>query len=179
MNRIFFVGVAISAFLMAGCASSVRVFHDMDTATDFSKYNSYNFLEWTEGNLKSINQLEREKIKTAFARELESHGLVYKPDGADLSVQITVYHREKKQFQSTYPYYPYYSPYYYGYGPRVYNYLERAIAVDIYDNEIKKHIWHSAAVGELDNNPQKREERLPLIADKMLRDFPKQKTGEI
>jgi len=188
MKKILFAGLITAAFLFSGCASSVRVFHDMDRSADFTQYATYNFLEWTEGNLKTINEIERERIRTAFGRELESHGFVYKKTGADVSVKITVYHREKNQMYPSYPYYysPFYSPFYsyyynpyYSMYPRIYNYMERAIAIDIYDNNAKKHIWHSAAVGELDYNPQKREERLPLIAEKMLKDLPKEKVEGI
>ncbi|MBN1131517.1 MAG: DUF4136 domain-containing protein [Bacteroidales bacterium] len=170
----------IAVLFAAGCGSSVKVFHDLDPATDFTGYTTYNFLQWTEGNIKSINELERERLKTAIARELEQHGLAFSEKEADLSVQITVYHREMKEMIPSYPYYytPFYNPYY-GWGPRVYNYLERAIAVDIYDNKAKKHIWHSAAVGELTGDPQKRQEQLPQVTEKMFRDFPKQRLSAL
>ena len=109
----------------------------------------------------------------AVARELESRGLKFKAEGADVSVQITVYHREKKELYNSY--YPYYNPYYYRGGPMVYNSLERAIAVDIYDNDSRKQVWHSAAIGELEYNTQKREERMPEVVAKLFKDFPMQK----
>ena len=179
MNKLCLVGLVAATMFFSGCGTAVNVFHDQDPSADFSKYSTYNFLEWTEGNVKSINEIERDRIRVAVARELESRGLKFKPEGADVSVQITVFHREMKDLYPSYGryYYPYYNPYFGG-GPTVYNHLERAISVDIYDNGARKHVWHSAAVGELEYNPQKREELMPEIAGKMFRDFPKQKAEE-
>jgi len=172
-SRFFLAGIVATLLFFTGCGSSVRIFHDQDPAADFTKYSTYNFLAWSEGNLKTINEIERERMKVAVARELESRGLKFKAEGADVSVQITVYHREKKELYNSY--YPYYNPYYYRGGPMVYNSLERAIAVDIYDNESRTLVWHSAAVGELEYNTQKREERMPEVVAKLFKDFPVQK----
>lgn len=179
MNKLFFLIVVLIMSLLTGCGSSVRFFHDIDPSTDFANFSTYNFLDWTEGNMKTINELERERLRVAFAKEFESRGFVFQQEGADVSVQITVYHREKKDVYHSYSpyYYPYYNPYYGG-GSRVYNHLERAISIDIYDNSARKHVWHSAAVGELDYDPQKRAEKLSGVANEMFKDFPRQKETE-
>ena len=169
MNKPFLVIVAVAAMMLSGCAGSVRIFHDQDPTADFTNYSSYNFLPWTEGNQKSVNEIERERIQVAFAREIERRGLVFKPDGADLSIQITVLHRERNDVYPSYRY-GYYRPYYGS--PGVYNSLERALTLDIYDNSARKHIWHSAAVGELEYDAQKRDEQMPVVVGKMLADFP-------
>jgi len=176
MNRYLFSILVALTFVLQGCGSSMRVFHDSDPTADFTKFSTYNFLQWTDGNLKTINELERERLKVAFARELENHGLVYKSENADVSVQITVYHKERTDVN--YSYSPYYHPYY-AHPPRTYNYLERAISIDIYDNSLRKHVWHSAAIGELDYNPQERDKNMPVVTGKMFENFPLEGRDEI
>jgi hypothetical protein len=158
MKRIFIPFLVASLFILAGCSAPVRIYTDIAESANFEQYSTYNFLDFTEGNKKTITQMERERIRVAIARELEERGLDFVEKGADVSVQITVYHREARN-------------HFYGY-PGVYHYMQRAIAVDIYDNRTRDHVWHSAAVGQLDYDPGERAERLPEVAEKIFQDYP-------
>ena len=149
--------------LLTGCGNAFRVYHDMDPTAEFDKYETYSFLDWTDGNKKTITGIELERIRAQFARELEKKGLSYQEDGADVKVKITVYFREARH-----PSYGYYNPFY----PGSYNYIERALAVDLFEAESKKHIWHSAAVGEVGATPEERAEALPGQVHEMLKTFP-------
>jgi hypothetical protein len=160
MKRIFIPMLIISLVALAGCGAPVRIFSDIDNTGNFEQYRTYNFLDFTEGNQKTINQIELERIRVAIARELEKRGLDFMEEGADVSVQVTVYHREARD-------------YFYGY-PGAYNYMERAIAVDMYDNQTRKQVWHCAAVGELVYDPEKRAERLPEVAARIFERYPVQ-----
>ena len=151
------LGVAIT-LVLTGCGVSVRTFSDVDPTVDFEQFATYSFLDFTEGNKKTITGMELERIRVAFARELEKHGLSFVEEGGDVSVQITVYHRQAMD--------------HYYWHPWRYNYMERAISVDIYDKLTRKHIWHGAAVGELDYDPQGRAEKLPLLAEKIFSRYP-------
>jgi hypothetical protein len=102
--------------------------------------------------------MELERIRVAFARELEKRGLTFMEKGGDVSVKITVYHREAMDNH-------YYSSW-------RYRYMERAIAVDMYDNLSRKHIWHCAAVGELEYNSSARAEGLPELAAAIFERYP-------
>lgn len=158
-KSIIFIGILIP-LLLAGCGASVRTFSDVDPSADFGQYHTYSFMDFTEGNKNTITGMELERIRVAFARELEKHGLSFMEKGGDVSVKITVYHREAMDHHYWYPW--------------RYNYMERAIAVDMYDNRTRKHVWHGAAVGELDYDPQDRAERLPLVAEKIFERYPVQ-----
>ena len=147
-----------STLLFSGCGSSVKLYTDVDDSATFDQYTSYNFLDFSEGNKEIITGMELERIRVAFARELESRGLTFAEDNADVSVKITVYHRQASNG-------------YYGYAGR-YNYLERAIAVDMYDNQIQKHVWHCAASGELEYDPQERAAGLPIVAAQIFERYP-------
>lgn len=146
--------------LLTGCGNTFRVYHDYDHEVDFSKYETYTFLDWTEGNKEVITGMERERIRTAFARELEQMGFEYVEQAADIDVKITVYFREARR--------PVYGFYY----PDFYSYVERALAVDLFEGNTKRHIWHSAAVGEVEQSPEERAEELPELVRSMFKSFP-------
>lgn len=143
--------------LFIGCGPTVRLFSDIDKAASFDRYTTYNFLDFSEGNQKTIPGMELERIRVAFARELESHGLTYSEEDPDVSVRITVYHREAISGV--------------GYWGR-YHHMERALSVDMYDNQTMTHIWHCAAVGELEYDAERRAEGLPLLVAKMFERYP-------
>lgn len=159
MNRICILLTFLSMVILSACGSSVRIYSDIDNEGKFDQYASYNFLEFSEGNRKTISGMELERIKVAFARELEGRGLKFAENNGDVSVQITVYHREAAQAS-------------YGYYPSMYNYMERAIAIDVYDNQTRKHVWHCAAVGELEYDPQSRATALPELVAKIFEKYP-------
>jgi hypothetical protein len=158
MGRIIFFTALISAVFFSGCSTSVRIFSDADPTASFEQYHTYNFLDFTEGNRKTITDTELERIRVAFAREIEAKGMHFEEKDADVSVQIIVYHR----LAGGGYYYP----------PYRYNYMERAIAVDMYDNHSQKHVWHGAAVGELEYDPEKRTEELPAIVARIFQEYP-------
>jgi hypothetical protein len=145
--------------MLGACAPSVRIVSDRDETAAFDKFRTYTFMEFTEGNIKTIPGMELERLKVAFAREIEKRGLVYVGENADINVQIVVYHREASSGTH------YYRPY-------RYNYMERAIAIDFYDNATRMHIWHAAAVGELQSDPQKRSENFPKVAAALMEQYP-------
>jgi len=147
----------LTLLLPAGCGPSVRLYSDLDDSARFDQYSTYSFLEFSEGNLKTITGMELERIRVAFAREIEKHGLTFVEAGGDVSFKITVYHRQAARGSG-----------YWG----IYNYMERAIAVDMYDNQSMKHIWHCAASGELENDPEARAASLPLVVTKIFERYP-------
>ena len=159
MKRITFLLVTL-LFLASGCGSAFKVYHDIDPSADFSQFETYSFLEWTDGNMKTLTGMERERIRTAFARELESKGLEFAENDGDLKVKITVYFREAHQ------------PMYGWYSPHGYRYIERALAVDMFETNNKKHIWHSAAVGEVERDIEKRTVELADQVQEMFETYP-------
>ncbi|MEX0988400.1 MAG: DUF4136 domain-containing protein [Bacteroidales bacterium] len=162
-------------FLLSGCGNSFRVYHDLDPEADFSQYSTYSFMDWSDGNKKTITGMELERIRASFARELEKKGLAFKDAGADLQVKITVYFREAKspQYGPIYPDYHFYHPFHYSYPyPSTYNFIERALVVDIYDTSNNRHVWNSAAVGEVGRSPEIRAEDLPKQVARMIEELP-------
>jgi len=156
MTRKLFPIFILSALLSA-CGPSVRLYSDIDDSATFDQYTSYNFMDFSEGNKNTITGMELERIRVAFAKEIETRGLNFADEGGDVSIKITVYHREAAQ----------------GYGySGVYNYMERAIAVDMFDNQSMKHVWHCAAVGELEYDPDQRAAGLSELVAKIFERYP-------
>ena len=153
----------MAMILFFGCGSSVRIFTDVDQSASFENYSTYSFLEFSEGNKKTITGMELERIRVAFAREIEKRGLKFVESNGDVAVKITVYHREALD------------GYYYSHWR--YNYMERAISVDMYDNQTRTHVWHCAAVGELQYDAEKRAEYLPDLAAKIFEKYPVQEVA--
>jgi len=165
MSRKILALYIFSMVLFSGCGSSVKLYSDIDDSAMFDQYTTYNFLDFSEGNKKTITGMELERIRVAFAREIENRGMSFVEENADISVKITVYHRQAADG-------------YYGYAGR-FQYMERAIAVDMYDNRTQKQIWHCAAVGELEYDPDDRAAGLPIVVAKIFERYPVQTSAEI
>ena len=152
----------LSMVLLSACGPSVSLYSDIDESASFDQYTTYNFMDFSEGNLKTITGMELERIRVAFAKEIETRGLSFAEDG-DVSVKITVYHRQAANA--------------YGYSG-VYHHLERAISVDMYDNLSMQHIWHCAAVGELEYDPEQRAAGLSGLVARIFERYPIQPVEE-
>ena len=149
----------LTMVVLSACGPSWSLYSDIDDTASFDQYSTYNFLDFTEGNKKTITGMELERIRVAFSKEIESRGFTFSEENGDVSVRITVYHRQAAR----------------GYGYwGVYNHLERAISVDMYDNQSMKHIWHCAAVGELENDPEQRAAELSDLAARIFERYPVQ-----
>ncbi|MBE9517675.1 MAG: DUF4136 domain-containing protein [Bacteroidetes bacterium] len=158
------IPVFILSVLLSACGPSVSLYSDIDDSATFDQYTSYNFMDFSEGNKETITGMELERIRVAFAKEIETRGLSFADKDGDISIKITVYHRQAAS----------------GYGySGVYNYMERAIAVDIFDNQSMKHIWHCAAVGELEYNPDQRAAGLPELVARIFERYPISAAEEI
>ena len=160
MQKIFILLIVASLVALNGCGTSLRVFSDIDDSGQFEQYSTYSFMDFSDGNKETISGMELERIRVAFARELEQRGLKFMEQNGEVSVRIIVYHRQAMDG-------------YYGY-PGQYNYMERALAVDMYDNATLKHIWHCAAVGELVYDPVERAENLYEVVAEIFERYPVQ-----
>lgn len=164
LNAIRILLLTLFFGFLSGCGPSVRIYADKDDSAQFDQYATYDFLDFTEGNKKTISEIELKRIRNTFAREIESRGLKYSEKGGDVSVQLTVYHRQAMD--------------HYYRSPRRYMYMERAIAIDFYDNRTRNHVWHCAAVGELVYNPTQRADELATVVAKIFERFPIQKVTD-
>lgn len=164
MNRVFLFLAIAAVGILTSCTPSIRIYADLESTAPFPSYQTYTFLDFTDGNKKTITGMELERIRVAFAREIEQKGLKFSDDRPDVTVQITVYHREA--LDRGYYYYP------------TRSYMERAVSVDMFDVHTKKHVWHCAAVGELSSDPGQRAENFPKVAKMIFDKYPMQPAPE-
>ncbi|MEZ5069769.1 MAG: DUF4136 domain-containing protein [Bacteroidales bacterium] len=157
MNRLH-LALVLGLFLgPTSCGPSVRLYSDTEETGTFETYHTYTFQEFSEGNKKTISAQELEALRTNIARELEKRGFDYAPEGGDVSVRVTVYHRNG------------YAPYP---GYRMRPETQRAIAVDMYENRRKLHVWHAAAVGPVVYDAEKRTDQFPEVAARIFQRYP-------
>lgn len=154
----------LSILFLSGCGSSVSIYHDLDPTGTFDQYKTYSFLDWTDGNKRTVSESEREKIRVALARELESMGFSFQEKNADIKVQATVYFRSARR------HFRYH--YHHGYPGLNYGTSERALAVDMFEGASKKHVWHSAAVGYIEFTEGEDEDQLISVAEKLFEAYP-------
>jgi Domain of unknown function (DUF4136) len=160
MNRIFMLLAVVSTVILTSCGASVQIYTDLEDTAPFESYKTYSFLDFTDGNKKTITGMELERIRVAFAREMENRGFEFSEVSPDVTVQITVYHRQASD--RSYYYHP------------TRSYMERAIALDMFDVRTQKHVWHAAAVGELNGEPANRAENFPKVATAIFEKYPLQ-----
>jgi len=178
MRRLLPVLIVTLAALLAGC-SSISYNYDFDQDADFTTYKTYNWGQRpdpSEGGAAGAamsNDLAYRRIQGAVDETLQSKGLLMS-DTPDLIVAVHTGVQDKVDVQSWgYGYgYPYY-----GYGGRdiqVYNYKEGTLIVDLVDRAAMELVWRTSATGTMDSNPnpQKTQEKVGPIIERMFRDYP-------
>lgn len=191
MKNLLFVIVIL---FLAGC-SSIKVTSDYDTTVDFTQFKTFEYYGWAEESNKILNQLEQERIETAFGKELKKRGLssVEKGAGGDLIITLYVITEQKTSTTANttttgmggYGYGGYY-----GYGPAygwggssMHNstttYSERdytvgTLVIDVYDAKEKKLIWESVGSGTLQESktPEAKEKNTNVAVSKIMATYP-------
>lgn len=160
----FITSIFVVLFL-SGCGSSVSVYHDLDPSATFDQYKTYSFLRWTDGNIRTISEADRELMRVAIAREIEGMGYTFQAKDADIKIQLTVYFQvPRSRYHHNY-----------GYIGPVYRGRERALSVDLFEGTSKKHVWHSAAVGFVGSTLKDGPDELPSVAAKLFEEYPGKK----
>lgn len=131
-----------------GCAQEARVKVDSDPTADFSRYKTYT---WAYGAAPpGINPLNYQRIKTAIDRELASRGYTQSQSG-DFAVGFTIGGREKVEVTNFGTYGGFFPGYGAGFGRGwasnvdVRNITEGILAIDFYDLQTKRPVWHGQA----------------------------------
>ncbi len=179
--------IAALGLVMAGCAS-VRTDADFDTATDFSRYQSWAWIQPTDADNDKpyhTDGLMDQRIRNAISRELNFKGLrQVSADEADILVNYLT-KLEKKididTFYSSFGYHPYYYGRYPLYPPvqtdtRVREYQEGTILVDLVDANSKSLVWRGSGTDTVKQRqtPGERTEQVNTLVKEILAQFPPQ-----
>ena len=67
-----------------------QITSDYDKTVDFTKYKTFTFKGWANDSDQEINQLDRDRIMTAFEKEFTSRNLVRDSINTDMTVTLFV-----------------------------------------------------------------------------------------
>ena len=138
--------------LLVACATTLPVRTDYDKTADFSGYRTYawvsdNPMIIAKGDNPEISPLTRSRIITAIEDELQRKGYTKAAnrDDADFAVAFTVGTRDRIDINA----YPlsyrgswYWRHTFWDYEIRTQTYREGMLAIDIFDQQTRKPVWH-------------------------------------
>jgi hypothetical protein len=183
MTRRIWVGLVMIG--LAAC-SGVDKRTDYDPGADFSTYHTY---EWVtdelmvqppEGADPRVSALVQQRIRDAIDQSLARKGFRQEQSG-DFAVGFTVGLRDRERVSNWGPYgssyrpYGSYDPYRGPYGARttVTSYTQGTLAIDMFDVQTRRPIWHGRAT-KIVQDSDDRPEVIQEIVDSVLADFPPQ-----
>lgn len=179
----------IAFFTLSGCASSPRVNTDFDTTASFVGLNNFAFAP-DSAQAKEVTTLLSKRVRSALAASLQAQGKSMVDEAsADF---LVAYHTSVEKRIDVDTYYQAWGirPYWW-YGPqlhgahfpttRVREYKIGTLVIDIIEAKSKSVIWSSSAENTLSKylTPQEREEKIRMVVNAMLADFPPQASSAI
>lgn len=177
--------VAFIASLFIASCSSLSINSDYDKTADFTQYKTYSYYGWSKDSDQLLNQLDKQRIESAFGNEFEKRGLGYVEDGGDLIVTLFIVTQQKQQTTATTTTMGMGYGGYYGYGPgygmgggmattnyNTYDYTVGTLVVDIYDASAKQLVFESSGSGTIDENPKNRDKSTPQTVSAIMKSFP-------
>lgn len=172
--RVRNVFVSIAMVTLLACASfAQKVKTDYDHNANFSQYKTYS---WEA--VKTRNQLNVDRIKSAVDSELTAKGFTQVPSGGSMSL-VAIEATQNKQTLNTF---------YNGFGggwrgwrggfgggdstTTVDNYKVGTLVLDMFDSQTKKLVWRGSASDTVSDKADKNIKNLNKGVKKMLKDFP-------
>jgi hypothetical protein len=184
-NRKLNVLLLLLSLIAITSCSSINVTSDYDKSTDFTKFKTYSYYGWAKESDKILNQFDKERIEKAMQDEFTKRGMTYVESGGDLIVTLYIVTQEKQQTTATTTGMGGGYGGYYGYGPgyrwgggmatttyNTYDYTVGTLVIDIYNAAKKELIFESVGKGTIQDNPQKREKNIPIVAAEMMKPYP-------
>ena len=170
----FAFGLIGLMFLFAGVASAQQVKTDYDRGTNFAQYKTYS---WE--NVKTKDQLDVDRIKSAVNAALAAKGWTQVDTGGDVSV-VAMEITSTQQTLNTF-----YNGMGGGWGWRRFGgggfgeattttdtYKVGTVVVDLFDSKTKQLVWRASESDTLSNNSDKNIKNLDKGVDKMFKKFP-------
>ena len=178
-------------FILPAC-SSLDVTNNYDKSVDFKNFSTYSLFPWDTHNDKAINDYDKYTIISSIKDEMESRGYAYVETNGDLIVSLFVVLQNKTSYQAYTTHYGGYagygggwgyygSPWAYGYGwgpgyssttVQSTNYKQGTLIIDIFQLDNKKLIWQGIGSGEVIEDLDERDRKLPKRISQVFRKFP-------
>ena len=167
---------------ISGC-SGVKVVTDSEKTTDFSNYKTFSFLGWQYNSDELLNDLEKERLRSAFSTEFEKRNLKFVEKGGDLSITLFFIIQNES---STTAYTNYYARAgagrggYRGIGGTdaasttyyTEELLRGHLIMDVFDESTSNKIWQGIASGLINEKPEKRAKGIPKSVAALMKKFP-------
>lgn len=186
------LGVLFLFFVILSSCSTLNVTNDWDKEVDFNSFKSFSMYPWDKQNNQAINDYDKNNIINSVISEMQLRGYEYKEKGGELVVSLFVAIQNKTSYQAYTNHYGgwagygggwgYYSPgwaYGYGYGPgysstqvTTREYEDGTLVIDIFSAADKKLIWQGIGNGEVEQDPGKRDKKLPKSISHIFRRYP-------
>jgi hypothetical protein len=173
--------------LVFSSCESMKVVSDYDKNVNFSKYKTYNVLQWDKEESVRINEFDQKRIINALHEQMQARGYKRVDSGSDISVNPFLILDAKEQTTAyTNHYnmggYGYYGGFgYYGFGP-AYNmgtttfhteqYTVGTLIIDVLDNKTKRLIWQGIGKGTIKESRQDRDKNIPKAIAKIMEPYP-------
>ncbi len=178
MNRwaLTLVGVA----LLATPGFAQKVYVDYDKSVDFSKYNTFTFVETGE-DLKDADPLAHDRVVAAIMQELVNAGMKEVESDPDVFVTYHSAEKEETRINTTHMGYGWGGDWYWdGWGmgsgmgsstSNVINYAVGTLIVDLWDAEGERLVWRGSASATVSSNPRKDEKKINKAVAKMAKEW--------
>lgn len=165
--------------LVLTSCSSVRVASDYDKNADFNQYKTYAFFKSGIDKVE-ISDLDKRRILTAIDTELASKGFT-KSENPDLLINIFTKSRQQvdvNQFNAGWGY-----GWGWGWNPYMWGGRSTSVStstqgmlyIDLIDAKKKELIWQGEGIGVLNQNIDKKDERIREFVQKILAKYPPEK----
>jgi len=166
-----FVSFAVVA-LLASASFAQKVKTDYDRTANFGQYKTYS---WEA--VKTRNQLNIDRIKSAVDAELTAKGFTQVPSGGSLSLVAMEATKNQQTLNTVYNGMGGGWRWRGGFGggdatTYVDNYKVGTLVLDAFDSQSKKLLWRGSASNTLSDKADKNIETLNKGVKKMLKDFP-------
>lgn len=174
---VFFLAL-LSIFFLSGCASTPRVSTQSAPDADLKTFKTFAFYSPLGTDKGDYGSLLSQKLKTATRTALESKGLAYQEQDADLLVNFNLTKTAKTDVDTMPTGYGYgwrggyYSPWVGYNNVSVHQYTEGELVVDLIDRARKKMVWEGTATAIVNDDHQKNTEKVNSAITEMFRDFP-------
>jgi len=190
-KSILIFGVILGLVFLNSC-STLKIYSDVDSSADWTNYKTFEYYGWAEESDKILNNLDRERIESAFGEEFKARGMEYVEKGGDLIVTLFIVVEQKTGATATtthmgggYGGYGGYYGGYYGYGPgygwggghsttsiQEYDYQVGTLVCDVFEAKNEKLIWEGIGTKTVDEDPGTRDKNIPKAVKAIMSKFP-------
>jgi hypothetical protein len=173
MRTIYSISLLILLFLSS--CNTIKVYSDYDQSVVFSQYKTFGFHK--KGIDKAqISDLDKKRILRAIENELVKKGMT-KSETPDLLISFFTKEREQVNVVQYNTGWGYgwgwgWNPYLWGGQTYVTTNVEGTLFIDLIDAQKKELIWQGQGIGYLNQDSNKKNERINEFVAKIMKQYP-------